>query len=815
MMISFKRVARPTSHLLPYVVALGSVGLALLLSLLLSPLITPNPFLLFFGAVALSARFGGLRGSLSATALAVVCVGVFLIPPYGTLAITLTDLARLLGFVLVAGLISLLSERMRRAQIAAQAQAELLAVTLRSIGDGVITTDAQGRITMLNAVAERLTGWSSAEAQGQPARNVFTIVNEQRRQPVENPLERVLREGVVVGLDNHTLLLTRDGAERPIDDSGAPIRDAQGRIIGAVLVFRDVTERYRIEQERLRMIEQIRAAQQHAEQERQRLAEVIAQAPALMAVVRGPQHRFESANSAYSRIASRSPDELIGRSFGEIFANPDAQDFETLLDRAYASGQVLTSSEVSLRYHDAGRLVEGCYTFVYQPLRSEQGQIEGLLIHGIDISEEVQARATIQQSAERTARLQSITAALSQALTPMQVASAVVEQCMADMSAEWGALALLQEDGETVELIYTANYPERLLDHFRTFPLSAKLPFAEVIRNRSMLCLEGRDERAGRYPSLAHVTDIDGPRASISVPLLVDGRAIGALGVTFPAPHRFSDTDRALMQTLGHLSAQAIARARLYAAEQAARAEAETAVRLRDMFLSVASHELKTPLTSLLMQTQLLQRRALREHSLSERDQRGLQVIADQARRLDRMISTILDISRLERGQFSIVSAPVDLDALLQRVIAEIQPTAEHHPMLYSGPGAPALIEGDDLRLEQVLQNILQNAIKYSPDGGPIQVRLEQRPEEVLLSISDNGIGIPQAALDQLFTRFYRASNADPRQISGMGIGLYVVKEIVTLHGGTVSVSSTEGQGSTFTIRLPLQAQPHSEEVHP
>jgi PAS domain S-box-containing protein len=130
-----------------------------------------------------------------------------------------------------------------RAREAAQESESLLATTLRSIGDAVIATDAEGRITFLNPVAEALTGWTEAEAVGRPCREVFSIVNEQTHREVESPTERVMREGVIVGLANHTLLISREGVERPIDDSGAPIRDANGSLLGIVLVFRDVTER--------------------------------------------------------------------------------------------------------------------------------------------------------------------------------------------------------------------------------------------------------------------------------------------------------------------------------------------------------------------------------------------------------------------------------------------------------------------------------------------------------------------------------------------------------------------------------------------
>jgi PAS domain S-box-containing protein len=133
------------------------------------------------------------------------------------------------------------------AQEALQKQSEWLQVTLSSIGDAVMTTNAECRVTFLNRVAEMLTGWSAADAKGWPLPDVFRIVNEKTRQPAENPALRVLREESVVGLANHTVLIARDGTERPIDDCAAPMRDASGRTVGAVLVFRDVTERHQTE----------------------------------------------------------------------------------------------------------------------------------------------------------------------------------------------------------------------------------------------------------------------------------------------------------------------------------------------------------------------------------------------------------------------------------------------------------------------------------------------------------------------------------------------------------------------------------------
>ncbi|HEX6265531.1 MAG TPA: PAS domain-containing protein, partial [Burkholderiales bacterium] len=142
-------------------------------------------------------------------------------------------------------------DRRQRAEAAAREQQELLRVTLASIGDAVIATDGSGRVTFMNEVAERYTGWQQAQAQGRPLGEVFVIVNESTRAPVENPVAKVLREGVTVGLANHTVLIAKDGSSRPIDDSGAPIRDVHGAVLGVVMVFRDITERRAQERERI------------------------------------------------------------------------------------------------------------------------------------------------------------------------------------------------------------------------------------------------------------------------------------------------------------------------------------------------------------------------------------------------------------------------------------------------------------------------------------------------------------------------------------------------------------------------------------
>ena len=188
-----------------------------------------------------------------------------------------------------------------------------------------------------------------------------------------------------------------------------------------------------------------------------------------------------------------------------------------------------------------------------------------------------------------------------------------------------------------------------------------------------------------------------------------------------------------------------------------ARKKAEQALQLRDQFLSLASHELRTPLTSILGNLQLLQRRVNQENTLSARDQRTLRTIADQANRLNKMVLSLLDISRIETGQLAIEREPVDVCALVRRVVDEAQPTFGDAAIDVQCVRKPAIIQGDELRLEQVFQNLVQNALKYSATTPSISVTVRQDGDRVCVDVRDTGIGISQSALPHLFDRFYRA----------------------------------------------------------
>jgi PAS domain S-box-containing protein len=235
--------------------AVVCLATALALRYLLTPAIgNAMPFVTVFAATAAAQWYGGRYAAISVAVLGLVGCLLMLAPADGRTRVDeLGGVLAIAAFLFTSAVIIGFGEVARSARIAAHHRSETLRVTLHSIGDAVITTDTRGLVTSLNAVAESLTGWTDAEAAGRPLDAIFRIVNEDTRQTVENPAARALREGTVVGLANHTVLIRRDGAEHPIDDSAAPIRDAEGQVSGCVLVFRDVTAQRRSESTPLTM----------------------------------------------------------------------------------------------------------------------------------------------------------------------------------------------------------------------------------------------------------------------------------------------------------------------------------------------------------------------------------------------------------------------------------------------------------------------------------------------------------------------------------------------------------------------------------
>jgi PAS domain S-box-containing protein len=321
---------------LPYLVAIGATLVAGLWRVILSNWLgTDLPYLTFFGAVMASAWYGGWRPGLLATVLSVAITAAFFLAP--RIAADGMQPSHIVGMLIFAGtglLISGGADALRRTRDDYRLEAERLRTTLQSIGDGVIVTGAAGEIVSLNPVAERLTGWTSAEAVGRPLVEVFDIVNEDTRQPVENPALRALREGAIVGLANHTILVARDGTETPIDDSAAPVRRGDGQVAGSVLVFRDVADRRRSEQSLRSSEEELSDFFEHASVGLHWL---------------DADGRIIRANRAVLAMLGYADDEYVGHLITEFHVDRAAAD--DILDRM-GRGEALRNHPARLRCRD-------------------------------------------------------------------------------------------------------------------------------------------------------------------------------------------------------------------------------------------------------------------------------------------------------------------------------------------------------------------------------------------------------------------------------------------------------------------------------
>jgi signal transduction histidine kinase len=290
--------------------------------------------------------------------------------------------------------------------------------------------------------------------------------------------------------------------------------------------------------------------------------------------------------------------------------------------------------------------------------------------------------------------------------------------------------------------------------------------------------------------------------AMIAAPITAGERRLGVLVLYAERPPIFAASDRELAQLLADQAAVILESRALI--DHAARVRArEEATRLKEDFLSAAAHDLKTPLTTVVAQAQFLERKAMRDPSAPS-DLQGLQRIVREGQRLATLVTDLLDAARLEQGKLVSDREPVDLGALVSEVVARQHPGAHAHELDVRGAIVGTY---DRRRIEQLVENLIENAKKYSPEATPVNVAVWQADGEAHISVRDQGIGIPPADLPKIFERFSRASNVDDRRFHGMGLGLYICRGIVEEHGGRIWAESEVGKGSTFHVTLPLQGE--------
>ncbi|HLH72923.1 MAG TPA: ATP-binding protein, partial [Chloroflexota bacterium] len=411
------------------------------------------------------------------------------------------------------------------------------------------------------------------------------------------------------------------------------------------------------------------------------------------------------------------------------------------------------------------------------------------------------AHRLAERAADRIARLQAVTAALSRAQTPVQVAEAVIVEAIAALEAQAGAVLELSGDGTQFHILTQTGYATdtseaaAVLQEWPRVSLREATPAGDAVRSGDVVILESAVDRAARYPYLRSVTEVMGGGASVAIPLLLNGKPIGVMHLLFATARRFDADDRALLLTIGRQCAQALERARLYQ-------QAQDALRVRDEFLSIAAHELKTPVAALRLLAQASLRRLERFSSLEpDRLTRIFRDIDQQSHRLARLVNQLLDISRLELGRVQIQCYPTELKGLIEGIIDSLR-SREGGERIVMTRGETLIVNLDPLRIEQVITNLLDNALKYSRASGLIEVNVAREGQEAIVSVTDHGPGIPPERRDRIFERFYQAHQDS--NLSGLGLGLYISRQLVELHRGSLEAEFPPEGGTRFIVRLPI-----------
>ena len=406
----------------------------------------------------------------------------------------------------------------------------------------------------------------------------------------------------------------------------------------------------------------------------------------------------------------------------------------------------------------------------------------------------LEARSEADAAARRAALLQGVANRLARALEPEQVAQVIITDGLAAIDASGGGVWTVE--GNQIRMIASVGYePMNVAGYLTAMPIDTPVPVARACKTGVPVLLENREQWMAQFPLAPLVTS--GHKAWAALPLMLDDRPVGCLGASFSEERQFTARDREFLVALASQCAQALHRAQLFAAERIARGAAEKAVLAREEFLSIASHELRTPLTPLMLQLGII-RRDVANTPLEPK----IAMAQRQTERLGRLVGNLLDVARIGAGKLEMERDPVDLGVLVAGVIERLEEEIRRQGCAVTVEVGKVPGHWDAMRLEQVVSNLVGNAIKYGA-GQPVEVSLTRQAGVARLSIRDHGIGIPPEAMSRLFGRFERAVSA--REFGGLGLGLYIARQIVEAHGGTIVVNSALGKGATFTVELPLE----------
>jgi signal transduction histidine kinase/CheY-like chemotaxis protein len=408
-------------------------------------------------------------------------------------------------------------------------------------------------------------------------------------------------------------------------------------------------------------------------------------------------------------------------------------------------------------------------------------------------------RAT-ESTAQRLEKLREATAALSRSRTAVEVAETTVRVGCEAVSAAAATIWFSETDG-SLRLAASHGLPERYLEPWRVIGPDEEMPVTRVVKSGVAVWAEDADDFATCAPEIYPRARDAGRLWPFSVlPLSSRGRLHGALSLSFAAPeHRFADDEREFLYGLAHTCEQALERTRLLESEAEGRKAAEAANQRKDEFLAMLGHELRNPLAAMVAAIDLIK---LREKGALSRE---LGVLDRHLMHLTRLVTELLDVSRVTLGKIRLDRVAFDVARAVEEAIDAVRPTldANRHYLLVNVPEG-LLVDADRDRFSQVLVNLLSNSIQYTPPGGRIALNARDEGMVARIDIADTGVGVTSELMPIMFDAFVQGPRTIDRRQGGLGIGLTVVKRLVELHGGNIEVySDGAGTGTTVTLRWP------------
>jgi PAS domain S-box-containing protein len=713
-----------------------------------------------------------------------------------------------------------------------------LSTTLRSIGDAVMATDARGVVTLMNPVAENLTGWDEAEAVGKPLEDVFHIINEQTGERAENPVARVLREGTVVGLANHTVLVAKDGTQRPIADSGAPMKDEEETIIGTVMVFRDIIEHRRAEAALERRVAELSALNAVAAivTESLDVGEILDRAIVeplrQVGVEAAAMLLLDEEAGELALVAHRGLSDEFIRAFsrmklGEGLAGKVAQTGQPAVTgdlaeypgalKAYLEGErIRSAASVPLVGHTGVIGVMNLGTA--SPQYFDAAGLELLVVLGRQIGIGVEKARLYAETRRRNRELSvlyTISRATAQSLKLEVTLNNALEATLGALDVEVGGIYLMEPDGETLTLRVVRGVSDEVARNLQRVKLGEGMS-GRAAAEKKPVVLDVQD-----YPSqrLAPYIVQERLQSLASMPLLSAGQAVGAMNLSTRRIRAFPPEELELLTAIGQQLGSAVQNARLYEAVQqelAERKRAEEALRdaqehlIRQEKLAVlgqlaggVGHELRNPLGAIKNAAYFLNI-ALEEPEPEVKE--TLEILEKEVRTSERIISSLLDFARPKPP----VRRKVDVNEIVREALSRAAaPDAPRVAVVSQLEEGLPIILADPDQLAQVFGNIIHNGIQAMPKGGQLVVKTLEVSDSPLLggegpgvrwvtvSFTDTGVGISEENLKKIFEPLFTTKS------KGIGLGLAVTKTLVEGHGGSIKVESEEGKGSTFVVKLP------------